>query len=82
MDYPLHLVFLQVDGISGDQYSASTIVNLAARAALGLKQLGLKKSDVITFLGHNSSQQFFTAVGALMNNAVINPVDPTMKVRK
>ena len=68
---------VQVDGVTGQEFTYSQVAVLAARVAGGLRQLGVTAGDVLALYGHNSPQYGLVVLGAWMAGATVTGANPT-----
>ena len=67
---------MQIDGVSGRQYSYGELVCTVRRVASGLHKLGVRKGDILAMFSPNSPEYIFMMLATLCTGASVTTINP------
>jgi len=69
-------VCVQVDGVTGETFHYSDVLNIVRPVASGLSRLGVHRGDVIAAVSPNSHDYIFILLAAMCNGASLATINP------
>lgn len=73
-------VFWQIDAATGEEETFSSYLQKCTRTALAMKELGIKKNDVVCVCSHNNLNNTVPYVAAQFLGAISSSLHPTTSV--
>lgn len=71
-----------INGLSGEELSATQLMNKSIEIAKALLAAGLKQGDVVSIISENRFEFAFVMFGTIFNNCVFAPVNNTYSERE
>ncbi|XP_063628929.1 luciferin 4-monooxygenase-like [Cydia splendana] len=73
---------LQIDGATGASETSGSVLERTVRCAIALKNLGLRRGDVITLMAPNHIDLAIPFYAALYLGVIVSPIDMTLGVNE
>lgn len=69
---PFSVVFLQVNGETGEKFAYKDIFQAVGSVASAMHRMGMRKGDVVCLFAENSPQFVFALYGAMVSGIIVS----------